>query len=55
MFSTGAMKSCFSKIRDCRLAGVLLQKQPPEVFCKEGILNNFGNFKGKHLRWSLFL
>ena len=25
------------------------QKQPPEVFCKKGVLKNFATFKGKHL------
>ena len=33
----------------------LLQKQPPEVFCKKGVLKNFANFTGKHLCWSLFI
>ena len=31
------------------------QNQPPEVFCKKGVLKNFANFTGKHLCWSLFL
>ena len=26
------------------------QKQPLEVLCKKGILNDFPNFTGKHLR-----
>ena len=30
------------------------QKQPPEVFCKKGALNNFSKFTGKHLCQSLF-
>ena len=30
------------------------QKQPPEVFCKKGVLKNFAKFKGKHLCQSLF-
>ena len=30
-----------------------VQKQPPEVFCKKGILKYFANFTGKHLCWSL--
>ena len=31
------------------------QKQPPEVFCKKVILENFTNFIGKHLHFfSLF-
>ena len=29
------------------------QKQAPEVFCKKGVLRNFGEFIGKHLRQSL--
>ena len=31
------------------------QKQPPEVFCKKGVLKNSTNFTGKHLCWGLFL
>ena len=31
------------------------QKQPLEVLCKKGILYDFPNFAGKHLRWSLVL
>ena len=31
------------------------QKQPPEVFCKKGVLRNFKKFTGKHLCQSLFL
>ena len=31
------------------------QKQPPEVFCKKGVLKKFANFIGKHLFRSLFL
>ena len=30
------------------------QKQPPEVFHKKGVLENFSKFTGKHLRESLF-
>ena len=26
-----------------------IQKQPPEVFCKKGVIRNFAKFKGKHL------
>ena len=29
-----------------------MQKQPPEVFCKKGVLKNFANFTEKHLCWS---
>ena len=28
---------------------ISLQKQPPEVFRKKGVLSNFAKFKGKHL------
>ena len=31
-----------------------LQKQPPKVFCKKGVLRNFEKFPGKHLCQSLF-
>ena len=31
-----------------------LQKQPPEVFYKKGVLRNFAKFTGKHLCQSLF-
>ena len=31
------------------------KRQPPEVFCKKGVLKNFANFTGKHLCWSIFL
>ena len=31
-----------------------IQKQPPEVFCKKGVLRNFAKFTGKHLCQSLF-
>ena len=31
-----------------------LSKQPPEVFCKKGVLRNFSKFTGKHLYQSLF-
>ena len=30
------------------------KKQPPEVFCKKGVLRNFAEFTGKHLCQSLF-
>ena len=29
------------------------QEQPPEVFCKKGVLKNFAKFTGKHLYQSL--
>ena len=31
------------------------QKQPPEVFCKKGVLRNCVKFTEKHLCQSLFL
>ena len=31
----------------------ILQKQPPEVFCKKGALKKFAIFTEKHLCWSL--
>ena len=31
-----------------------VQKQPPEVFCKKGVLKKFTNFTRKQLYWSLF-
>ena len=33
---------------------ILLQKQPPEVIYKKGVLENFTKFTGKHLCQSLF-
>ena len=30
------------------------QKQPPEVFCRKGVLGNFTKFTGKHLCQSPF-
>ena len=32
-----------------------MQKQPPEVFYKKAILENFAILTGKHLCWSFFL
>ena len=32
-----------------------LQKQPPGVFLKKGVLKNFEQFTGKHQCWSLIL
>ena len=34
---------------------VYSQKQPPEAFCKKGILEKFANLTGKHSCWSLFI
>ena len=33
---------------------IKLQKQPPEVFCKKRVLNNFAKFTGQHLCQRLF-
>ena len=41
----------FDKWQLCRY----IQKQPPEVFCKKGVLKHFAKFLGKHLCQSLFL
>ena len=38
----------------CPELGNVFQKQPPEVFCKKGVLRNFTKFTGKHLCQSLF-
>ena len=35
------------------MSEINLQKQPPEVSRKEGVLRNFVKFTGKHLRQSL--
>ena len=32
----------------------LFEKQPPDVFCKKGVLKNFADFTGKHLCQRLF-
>ena len=32
----------------------LVQKQPPEAFCKKSVLKNYTNLSGKHLCQSLF-
>ena len=48
-----------NKIIEVSLKKILIffeqQKQPPEVFCKKGVLRNFVKFTGKHLRQSLRL
>ena len=31
------------------------EKQPPQVFCKKGVLRDFAKFTGKHLCYSPFL
>ena len=42
---------------DCVLntpLSLVVGRQPPEVFCKKGILRNFVEFTGKHLSQSFF-
>ena len=34
---------------------MMMQKQPPEVFCKKGALENFAKLTGKQMCQSLFL
>ena len=36
-----------------KILWMLLQKQPPEVFCKKGVLRNFAKFTEEHLCQSL--
>ena len=36
------------------ISDIQQQKQPPEVFCKKGILRNFAKFTGNHLCQSLY-
>ena len=38
-----------------KLLSVNIQKQPPEMLCKKGVLRNFTKFPGKYLCQSLFL
>ena len=35
----------------CLFSMCLLQRQPPDEFCKKGFLYNFTLFTGKHMRW----
>ena len=34
---------------------MMMQKQPPEVFCKKGALENFAKLTGKQMCQSFFL
>ena len=43
-----------NQILEMVLQSCILQKQPPEVFCKKIIPRNFVKFVGKHLCQSLF-
>ena len=43
---------CFDNFH---LSKNILQTQPPEVFCKKGVLRNFAKFTGKHLCQNFFL
>ena len=50
--STSTVVQCFVKKVNLMLLSYLryvLQKQPPEVFCKKTVLKNFAIFTGKHL------
>ena len=40
---------------ECSVFIFTLQTQPPEMFCKKRCIQNFANFTGKYLCWSLFL
>ena len=43
-------KNCtYSSFKRNETWKALIQKQPPEVFCKKGILRNFAKFTGKHM------
>ena len=45
---------CIKSRNDFRFSVHWDQKQPPEVFCKKGVLTNFAKFTGKHLCQSPF-
>ena len=38
----------------CLIVLKIMQKQPPEKFCKKAAPNNFAIFTGKHQCWKLF-
>ena len=40
--------SVSGKFIDEKILGNIYQKQPPEVFCKKGVLKNFANFLGNN-------
>ena len=44
------LKQLLAKASDKTAAVHYFQKQPPELFCKKGVLKKFANFIGKHLR-----
>ena len=50
-------KECYFSIlkHNIKKTQQTVQKQPPEVFCKKGILKNFPKFTGKQLCQILFL
>ena len=33
---------------------LIFRSNPPNVFCKKGVLKHFSKFTGKHLSWILF-
>ena len=59
VFFALAIKTAFSKFFFLEskkpLINYYTQKQPPEVFCKKGVLRHFAKFTGKHLCQSPFL
>ena len=44
-----SLKNKFFKVKLLKI-----QKQPPDVFCKKGVLRNFAKFTGKHLYQRVF-
>ena len=54
-FTTHVTSICDKKSLQLSLQNfIILQKQPPEVFCKKGVLKIFSIFTRKHLCRSLF-
>ena len=53
MTMTAEMFSCRKKSFFYLFSMCLLQRQPPDMFCKKGVLNNFTLFTGKHVCWRL--
>ena len=41
-------------IKNLQIVIDILEKQPPQLFYKKGVLKNLAKFTGKHLRQSLF-
>ena len=53
-FERGLTKT-FKKVNSIRVLGMFYRSSRPDVFCKKGILRNFGKFTGKHKCQSLYL